>query len=607
MKKTATLLTSLLLILFVSTETVAQLTSQKIDSLVENALVKLKVAGASVAIVKDGKVIHQKGYGLTSITTKEKVNEYSNFQIASNTKAFTTAALSILEDEGKLKWTDKVKDHLPEFKMYNDYVTENFNIQDLLTHRSGLGLGAGDLMFFPDGSNFTMKDVLTSFQYFKPVSAFRTKYDYDNLLYIVAGEVIARVSGMSYEAFVQKRIIEPLQMKNTFVGSLMKDKSNLATPHSLVSGSIKTIDAQVIGMGSAAGGIFSNVADMSKWMLAQLNRGKYGTDLKTTLFSLKNHNEMWRLHTVLETNRFPRYNSHFNGYGLGWFLTDVKGNLKVSHTGGLPGMVSEVTMYPDLKLGIVILTNSDEGGALISAVSGTIADSYLGLDDYGWTDKIAGWMQYQKNMSDVVTKKVWEKVESAKNVKVKNEDFIGIYEDRWFGKIEVFEKEKNLWFKSYRSPKLNGPMAFYNANTFAIKWEYQAMNADALAMFSLDEKGKAQSIKMKGISPNIDFSFDFQDLDLIRNDDFKAYEGYYKFQFEPGKNEYIKIITKNNHLVLIETWNGAEITFEQKSELEFFNESRNYPIKFTKTKEGVIIEVLVHNKDVWKKANDYKP
>ncbi len=452
-----------------------------------------------------------------------------------------------------------------------------------------------------------MKDVLTSFQYFKPVSAFRTKYDYDNLLYIVAGEVIARASGMSYETFIQKRIIEQLQMRNTFFGSLMKDKNNLATPHSSASGSLQTIDAQDIGMGSAAGGIFSNVADMSKWVLAQLNTGKYGADLKRSLFSSKNHNEMWRLHTVLATNRDPRYNSHFSGYGLGWFLTDVKGNLKVSHTGGLPGMVSEVTMYPDLNLGIVILTNSDDGGALFSAVSGTISDSYLGLDDFGWTDKIAGWMQYQKNMSDVVTKKVWEKVESAKNVKVKNEDFIGIYEDRWFGKIEVFEKDKKLWFKSYRSPKLNGPMAFYNANTFAIKWEYQAMNADALAMFSLDEKGKAQSIKMKGISPNIDFSFDFQDLDLIRNDDFKAYEGYYKFQFEPGKNEYIKIITKNNHLVLIETWNGAEITFDQQAELEFFNEIRNYPLKFTKNKEGAIIEVLVHNKDLWKKADDHKP
>lgn len=519
MKKLTILLTSLLFILFANTTTFAQLNSQKIDSLMDDALIKFKVAGASIAIVKDGKVIHQKGYGVTSIATKKPVNENTNFQIASNSKAFTTAALAILEDEGKLKWTDKVKDHIPEFKMYNEYVTENFNIQDLLTHRSGLGLGVGDLMFFPDGSNFTIKEVLTSFQHFQPVSALRTQYDYNNILFIVAGEVIARVSGMSYEVFVQKRIIEPLQMNNTFVGSLMQDKSNLATPHSAESGTVITIDPFDIGIGSAAGGIFSNAVDMSKWMIVRLNKGTYGTDLKIALFSLKNHYEMWRLHTVRETNLNPRYNSHFNGYGLGWGLTDEKGNLKVSHSGAWPGMLSKVTMYPDLNLGIVILTNTENGGiGLFSAVSNTIADSYLGLDDFGWTDKIAESMKKEKKTGDDVTQKTWEKVESAKDVKVKNEDFIGIYEDNWFGKIEVFEKDKELWFKSYRSLKLNGPMAFYNANTFAIKWEYQAMNCDALAMFSLDETGKAQSIKMKGISPNIDFSFDFQDLDLIRVD-----------------------------------------------------------------------------------------
>ena len=517
MNKVSFFLFPLFLFLFLYNASFAQVSSQQIDALMDDALIKFKVAGASIAIVKDGKIIHQKGYGVTSIESKIPVNENTNFQIASNSKAFTTAALAILEDEGKLQWTDKVKDHLPEFKMYNDYVTENFNIQDLLTHRSGLGLGVGDLTFFPDGSNFTVKDILTSFQYFKPVSAFRTKFDYDNLLYIVAGEVIARVSGLSYESFVQKRIIEPLQMNHTFVGSLLKDKNNLAVPHSSESGTIKTIDYYDIGIGSAAGGIFSNVADMAKWMITRLNKGMYGTDLKTALFSLKNHNEMWKIHTVEETNPNPRYNSHFNGYGLGWGLTDVKGQLKVSHTGGLPGMLSKVTMYPDLNLGIVILTNTENGGGgLFSAVTNTISDSYLGLDDFKWTDKIVEWQKEEKNKGDDVTKKVWEKVESVKTVKVKNEDFIGMYQDNWFGKIEVFEKDKQLWFKSFRSPKLNGPMAFYNANTFAIKWEYQAMNCDAFAMFSLDETGKAQSIKMKGISPNIDFSFDFHDLDLKR-------------------------------------------------------------------------------------------
>ena len=519
MKRRTKKLILLFLICLVQSISFAQISTQEIDSLVADALVKFKVAGAAVAVVKDGKVLHSKGYGLADIKTKQAVNENTNFQIASNTKAFTTTALAILEEEGKLKWTDKVIDHIPEFKMYNDYVTENFNILDLLTHRSGLGLGVGDLMFFPDGTDFTIQDVVTSFQYFKPVSAFRTQFDYDNLLYMVAGEVIARASGLSYELFVQKRIIEPLQMNNTFVGYLQKDKSNLAAPHSSESGTIKTIDSYDIGMADAAGDIFSNVADMSKWMIVRLNKGKYGTDLKTPLFSLKNHNEMWRIHTVLETNDNPRYNSHFNGYGLGWVLTDVAGKFEVSHTGAVPGMLSIVTMYPDLNLGIVILTNTENGGGgLFSSLTNTIADSYLGLDDFGWIDKMLGWMNEDKNIGDSVTKNTWEKVESLKKIKVKNENFIGIYADKWFGKVEVFEKEKKLWIKCYRSPKLNGPLAFFQENTFAIKWEYQAMNCDALAMFSLDETGKAQSIKMKGISPNIDFSFDFQDLDLIRID-----------------------------------------------------------------------------------------
>jgi hypothetical protein len=226
---------------------------------------------------------------------------------------------------------------------------------------------------------------------------------------------------------------------------------------------------------------------------------------------------MWQIHTVEEIYPNPRYNSHFKGYGLGWELTDVKGNLKVSHTGGLPGMISVVTMIPDMNLGIVILTNTENGGGgLFSAVINTIVDSYLGLEDFGWTGKIDFSMKQNRNRGDEITKKVWQKVDSVKNVRVRYDDFTGIYEDKWFGKIEVSVKDKQLWFKSSRSPKLNGPMAFYNANTFAIKWEYQAMNCDAFALFSLDETGKAQSFKMKGISPTIDFSFDFQDLDFIR-------------------------------------------------------------------------------------------
>lgn len=503
---------------FVNSTLYAQISSGEIDQLVEEAIDKFNVAGVAVGIVKDGEIIHSKGYGVKSINTKDKVNKHTNFAIASNTKAFTTAALSILIDEGKLSWQDKVKDHIPEFKMYNPYVTDNFNIQDLLTHRSGLGLGAGDLMFFPDGSDFTIKDVLNIFQYFEPQSAFRTKYDYDNVLYIVAGEVIARGSGMSWEEFVQTRIMAPLNMDNSFSSIIqITNKSNLATPHSGESGSINTISHFEEIINGAAGGILSNVDDLCSWMLLHLNKGKYGENLEKQLFSEENHREMWTIHTTLKADPDPRYNSHFAGYGLGWGLADVKGNMSVSHTGGLPGMLSKTIMIPDLNLGIVVLTNTAPGGSgVFRAVTQTIMDSYLGLDDFGWTDFYYTKFQNKKSHADSVTTQVWETVKSANENHIKVGDFIGVYKDKWFGKIEIYVNDNQLWFKSWRSPKLNGPMYYYKANAFAIKWEYQDMNADAFAIFNLDEEGKAQGIRMKGISPNIDFSFDFQDLDLQR-------------------------------------------------------------------------------------------
>ena len=522
MKKLRLGLIVLILIKFpLSSVGYAQITSREIDLLVDEAMEKFNVAGAAVGIVKDGMIIHNKGYGVKSIETKEKVNEHTNFAIASNTKAFTTAALSILVDEGKLSWQDKVKDHIPEFKMYNDYVTENFNIQDLLTHRSGLGLGAGDLMLFPDGTNFTIKDIVSSFQYFKPVSAFRTKYEYDNLLYIVAGEVITRVSKMSWEEFVKTRIMEQLKMDNSFSSlAYISDRSNVASPHSKETGTLKTIahfELDPKKINGAASGIFSNVDDLCNWMLVQLNKGKYDKNLEKQLFSEASQKEMWKIYTTLEANPDPRYNSHFAGYGLGWDLTDVKGNMIVSHIGGLPGMLSKTVLVPDLNLGVVVLTNTSEGGeGVYESVTWSIIDSYLGLDDFGWVAKFQERFKKRQSQGDSVTTQVWEVVKSANDDHIQKEDFVGIYEDKWFGKVEIYIKDNQLWFKSHRSPKLNGQMHFYKANAFAIKWEYRDMNADAFAIFSLDEEGTAQSIKMKGISPNIDFSFDFQDLDLQR-------------------------------------------------------------------------------------------
>ncbi|MBX9806948.1 MAG: beta-lactamase family protein, partial [Flavobacteriaceae bacterium] len=220
----------------------AQITEPQVDELVENTLKSFNVPGIAVAIVKDGKIVLAKGYGVKSILTNEKVDANTLFGIASNSKAFTTAALAMLVDEKKLKWDDKVTQYLPEFKMYNDYVTTEFTIRDLVTHRSGLGLGAGDLMIWPDGSDFKAKDIIHNLQYLKPVSAFRTKYDYDNLLYIVAGEVIAKVSGQSWCDFIEERIMKPLEMNNTAASYLrLKDTTNIIAPHVPTDGKLKII------------------------------------------------------------------------------------------------------------------------------------------------------------------------------------------------------------------------------------------------------------------------------------------------------------------------------------------------------------------------------
>ncbi|QDO94707.1 serine hydrolase [Formosa sediminum] len=496
--------------------------STQIDSLVAKTLGLNNTVGMAIAIVKDGNVVHSKGYGLKSIETKEDVDEHTLFSIASNSKAFTGAALAILVDEGKLSWDDKVVDYIPEFKMYNDYVTANFTITDLLTHRSGLGLGAGDLMIFPDGGDYTIDDIIKSFQYQTPTSAFRTKYDYDNLLYLVAGEVVYRVSGTSWADFIQTRIFDPLAMTTAKpLLNRIPAQANVAMPHSSYNNEIKVLEPYDGGdLVGAAGGINASVNDLTKWMLVQLNKGKYGDSLSKTLFSETVQKQMWSPITMTGYNMYGdgRRDNHFSAYGLGWKISDVKGKIMLSHTGGITGMLSRTMLIPELNLGIVVLTNTDPGSYAFYSVSETLLDMYLGLDKKDWVTELHAYSKAQEQDGDKVTKAVWDTVKANKKTKIDFKTYTGTYNDPWFGDITVTEKNGALWFTCKRSPKLNGQMYFYKATTFAVKWEFTGMPCDAFATFHLNEEGQAIGIKMKGISPNIDFSFDFQDLNLTRVD-----------------------------------------------------------------------------------------
>lgn len=316
----------LAIVLFSTSSLHAQiLTSKQIDSVAEKTLSTFNVPGIAVAVVKDGKVIHAKGYGVRSIKTNLKVDENTLFGVASNTKAFTAAALGMLVDEKKITWDTKVIDVIPEFKMYDPYVTSEFTVRDLLTHRSGLGLGAGDLMIWPNSSTVDKKQLIHNLRYLKPVSSFRTKYDYDNLMYIVAGDVVARVSGMTYEDFIESKIIKPLGMSKTAASWYrLKDKSNVIDGHAPYEDKLLPVGLSFGEIANAAGGIYSSITDMSKWVIAMINGGKYGDNLDKKLFSPAVARELWTPQTIIAGGN-P---SSFSSYGLGWFLSSVNGKFR---------------------------------------------------------------------------------------------------------------------------------------------------------------------------------------------------------------------------------------------------------------------------------------
>ncbi|MGZ5283232.1 MAG: DUF3471 domain-containing protein, partial [Bacteroidia bacterium] len=324
-------------------------------------------------------------------------------------------------------------------------------------------------------------------------------------------------SGKSWEEFVETRIMQPLNMNKT-AGNFdrLKDKSNLAAAHAPVEGKLQEVPHYKFTYGNALGGIYSNITDMSKWVQLQLDSGKYNNGKQ--LFSDKVHAEMWTPQTIIPVRNRGSYITNFNSYGMGWFISDVKGYKQVSHTGGMPGMVTQVTLIPDLDLGIIVLTNQ-QSGAAFTAITNQIKDSYLGLAGTDRVKEISDRVKAGKESAGKVVDEIWTVIKNNQKKSTWKPDvkqYIGTYHDEWFGDVNITEKDGKLYFEAVRSQKLRGQMYYYKGNTFVAKWMDRSMDADAFIMFSLNEEGKAVSMKMKAISPLTDFSFDFHDLDFKR-------------------------------------------------------------------------------------------
>src|SRR6516164_9450882 len=281
-----------------STLATAQSAPAELDAWVGRSMKEFNVPGMAVAIVRDGKVVVTKGYGVRKLGEPAAVDERTMFGIGSNTKAFTTAALAMLVDEGKLSWDDPVYQRLPGFVMYDPYVSHEMTIRDLLTHRSGMGLGEGDLLFWPH-STYTRDDIIYKLRFMKPASSFRSHYAYDNLLYMTAGQIIPAVTGTSWDDYIRQHIFAPLGMNHSTVTSHdFKPGDNYSWPHSRVDGKLQVIPIEDLDNVGPAGSINSCAADMAKWVQLQLNRGKFA-DHDGLLFTEQRSREMWSAQTIL--------------------------------------------------------------------------------------------------------------------------------------------------------------------------------------------------------------------------------------------------------------------------------------------------------------------
>jgi CubicO group peptidase (beta-lactamase class C family) len=491
----------------------ADKTVENLDKIFQQSLTDFNVPGMAIAIVKDNKVVLSKGYGVKNSETGEKVDENSLFAIASNSKAFTAACLAILVDEGKIKWNDKVRTYLPYFQLYDPYVTEEMTIRDLLCHRSGLATFSGDLIWY--GTTYSREEVIRRAVGLEPKHGFRETFGYQNIMFIAAGEIVEVVSGLSWDDFVQQRILNPLGMSST-VTSITKFKpgGNIAMPHNEKDGKNILIDYVNWDNIGGAGAINSNVSDVSKWLMLQLNKGKWNDQ---TIFSEARAFEMWENQTPLPIRPWQRQNMpsrHFSGYGLGWELMEYQGYKVISHGGGYDGMISKTVLVPELNLGFVILTNNIN--SLPTILNFEILDEYLGVKKEDQTDWITMFKVF-KTEDDAMAAGAAQAREDARTKNTQpskaNIDYCGTYRSEIYGDVLITLDEKGNPLIDFTPTALfKGRLEHYHYDTFILNWSTKMMLPPGTVTFVLDAAGEIEEMKVFVDNPD----FDFTELKLMK-------------------------------------------------------------------------------------------
>ncbi|QJD99731.1 serine hydrolase [Massilia forsythiae] len=479
------------------------------------------VPGIAIAVVKDGNVVAAQGFGVRKLGEPARVDGKTLFEVASNSKAFTAAALAMLVDEGKLAWDDPVTKHLPDFQMYDAYVTHEMTVRDLLTHRSGLGLGAGDLLWWPT-TNFSTDEIIHKLRFIAPSTSFRSSYAYDNLLYIVAGKIVAAKSGKTWGETIRERILTPVGMATTTT-SLAENAGNpdLASPHSKIDGKIAAVKSMPVANAVGAVGINTNAEDIARWMnvlLAGGSLGKNADGKERRLFSDKQARELWTAQTpmrIAEPNpKLAGTRPNFAAYGLGFQLRDWQGKLLALHSGALQGFYSKVVLVPEAKLGIAILTNAESGGSL-NALQYQLLDRYLGVTGGpDWIGAVAAVDQENHEKEQARLGKTRSARAARSQPSLARTAYDGDYQDPWYGLATIRHSGGKQLLTFTRTPDLTGELEHFQHDTFIVRWKERNFNADAYVTFSLNPDGSIERMRMQPISTETDFSYDFQDLNF---------------------------------------------------------------------------------------------
>lgn len=486
--------------------------------------------GLGITVVERGKVTLAKGYGVKTLGTQDRCDENTVFGIASNTKAMTAALLAMLVEEGKVEWDAPVTKYLPAFQMSDPVVTKLMTVRDLLVHRSGLTLGAGDLMIWPAPTH-TRADIVAGLKYLPIGGQFRGGYAYDNVLYVAAGAVIEAVTGQTWEAVIKARIFEPLGMTSTVSSPALVDRARRASPHARLGPPIRGMGPQTVlpfdasfDAAGPAGGVNSTPKDIAQWMLVQLGLGMLPNAKR--LWSEPTAREMWKPQTITSTSEGPTDENparpSIQAYALGWFVQDHRGERMLWHTGGLAGFISYTALLPGRKSGVMIMTNAEETPVLRTLRYGG-PDRLQGRSDYDW---IASSQRVQAETETQALKD--HKAMAAPTAggakpSLPLAAYAGVYRDPWYGTVTISleapakgkkGKTPGLKISFDKTPALRGQLLTFDGDTFQTRFDDRTQE-DAFITFDI-KAGKVVSAVAKAVSPLADFSYDYQDLRLTR-------------------------------------------------------------------------------------------